>query len=60
MLLHLTLLLLGLRAALAAPADDAKTEAKQQTVVILIDGFRHDYADREAPEDVPAFTRWTS
>ncbi len=48
-------LLLIIEAAIAAPTEER--DPKVQTVVILIDGFRHDYAIREAPKDVPAFTR---
>ncbi len=52
-------LVLALGLILGASVNGAKA-SPAPTVVIVLDGFRHDYATREASEDVPAFTRWTS
>ena len=34
------------------------SKAAKQTVVIMLDGFRSDYASRADPNDVPTFTRF--
>ena len=34
------------------------SKSTKQTVVIMLDGFRSDYASRADPNDVPTFTRF--
>ena len=45
-----------LSVSLAAAVPPSK--AAKQTVVIMLDGFRSDYASRADPMDVPTFTRF--
>ena len=35
-----------------------RPKASKQTVVIMLDGFRADYASRADPDDVPTFARF--
>ena len=46
--------LLNVANAAALPSS----KVAEQTVVIMLDGFRSDYASRADPNDVPTFTRF--
>ena len=44
----------------AAAVRPRPSKAAKQTVVVMLDGFRSDYASRADPNDVPTFTRFAS
>ena len=56
-LLDLLVVLACLTSAAHAAALPPSKSTKQ-TVVIMLDGFRSDYASRADPNDVPTFTRF--